>query len=875
MDELLQDKTPPTQRCKRPKKRGGGGAWRTYVHEQVHSGGFSKNMTELAQQYRALPREERSRLEELGKEASLAHARGVTSYPIRSRRRRYARGHGHEVLPAESKKPHIPLRANLISDVASGQSVTLPAALAPLGVVVSSADHFRQLVRGLTLQCQETTGPSSMDLQDMAKVVKDYSEKMTPVLLQDRRCLEDLSLCKWEARPHSDACAHLECRLCPEALASDEADLGDRGLPLASGLSVNELCEAWRSSHVMVKEESWTVPDRAPKKQPCWQHHCCHCKNSRGSFLKQVYGRVAGFLKARCKDPIVEQMFLEGSLILEWCVAEVSGDAAEPEHLFTLIPLAYLRPWRPTFARLVLEAVASNGTLPVLRPGLEYETVKDEEAWLQVASHPDGACALYSIWEWLQTFDFQTLHRSVVLSLWHVSKRPRPATSITGRVRAVRMCRQLGHIWSGIAVEQRRGRRNPQDNAMQVWEDDETEIQQDAKRLRTDGVELPQQDGQDPLPEVPGPEDSDSDVVLEFENDEGVLTGAIAELANPGAQQRSSSSSSSSSTSSSSSSSSSSSDSDRPQGPLVGRVMTAKAPSTVGEDEESRVRDRFAAIPFGMHSYVKRYTDGKHSGYVMACHCAGHVRCSKEMSGAVAGSLPLCLRILKAWVLMGHAHSDRGSHMSPDLKRVLLDAAKNDSLFDDEALEAAAETSQKFGEVVSPVTATWVSPSTSSSQSSSSQSILGRKSEKVSQELHSQMEEWAREGKLPLTTASQRSRNSVASASNYEVPTSLRACFLGGYIHPNLGAPAGLQWQATRWHMAPCASRRLVAKVLSIHRKQSAGEKSRQIQTSDLRKCPLLTLVTSTSSLVKVAGESSPSFLCFEGLCVGSHLLLQ
>ena len=349
--DMLEDDVP------KKKKKGGGGPWRAYIHEMVQKQNFKGAMPELAKKYTELPQEEKLRLGDVGAAATAAHVFGATTFPIRSRRRRFARGTGHEILPWDGTKDEIKLPESLSVDISAGVPVAMPRAVKADGTAMSSHDRIHLLARTLSAEAKQANVRQQPRVQEMAQELRQYSAGNVEAVLQNRRGLTELPFCQWEAVPHHPSRAHLEANFLPEAVLSKD-DVEEQ-VRFAQGHTVAELADSWRRTHVMVKEDRCHVQDRAPQKMLFWQHHCCHCRRNQGSFLSRVHTRFANYLKKLCKDKEIESAFVEGLLVLEWCLPGDSEDEAATHH-FTHVPLAYLRPWRPTLARLRLDTIVTG-----------------------------------------------------------------------------------------------------------------------------------------------------------------------------------------------------------------------------------------------------------------------------------------------------------------------------------------------------------------------------------------------------------------------------------------------------------------------------------------------------------------------------------
>ena len=62
-------------------------------------------------------------------------------------------------------------------------------------------------------------------------------------------------------------------------------------------------------------------------------------------------------------------------------------------------------------------------------------------------------------------------------------------------------------------------------------------------------------------------------------------------------------------------------------------------------------------------------------------------------------------------------------------------------------------------------------------------------------EEHGRMEALLAQNGIPRSTLEMRLRSRLTFGSEYGVPSALKEALWFGYLHPNLGAPQGLQWK--------------------------------------------------------------------------------
>ena len=119
------------EKVKQRKKKGGGGAWRAYLHMAAQRDSAQKgrlNFKVLAERYQALSEEEREQLASMGREAAEIHKTGGHSFPkthkaVAKEQRRQARGsHNLEDHPGSASL----LPAFLDSSISAGRRLSCP-----------------------------------------------------------------------------------------------------------------------------------------------------------------------------------------------------------------------------------------------------------------------------------------------------------------------------------------------------------------------------------------------------------------------------------------------------------------------------------------------------------------------------------------------------------------------------------------------------------------------------------------------------------------------------------------------------------------------------------------------------------------------------
>ena len=451
------------ERQRRGRKRGGGGAWRAFVHERCRGSRLTAERARaLSRDYRSLPVEEKERFAEIGRQATNAHSAGSSTFPISSRRQRLARGTGNEVLPGHQQ---IRVRGDVLqfqSSVCQGQPTPLPSLMTGPGETVSFLSRCNILSQWLSdnLEQQPREAAASSDARQ-PEIARRHEQKQrnicTSLARYDRENadsmlsrvsprLQELPYVTWHALPHREDVGLLECEFLAEGVLADTEDA--HGLHFRDGRRVASLSSAWAAKHVLVDSGSWVGQDpgaRSQKKQ-CFEAHCCRCR--RGSYVMRVYKKVEGFLKALCRDKALEKNMVDGLFVLQWCWVDEIGE--DTRNHFTHIPLLYLRPWRPTFAVMTLETPHQEALQPL---ALDTVVSDSQKVWLQVRRNEHGGIPMVTMWEWLQSMRLESLQHKVLLAIWEVSQLPRPTHAVGGRLRVVGKNLRTTMIWRGISAE--------------------------------------------------------------------------------------------------------------------------------------------------------------------------------------------------------------------------------------------------------------------------------------------------------------------------------------------------------------------------------------------------------------------------------------
>ena len=568
-----------------------------------------------------------------------------------------------------------------------------------------------------------------------------------------------------------------EAGWCPTAsLVIDARDVCAEGAPGSQSLSV--LSDWWKQQHKGVTK---APAGRAPrsKESLCFRIGMCVCSNSRQGLVTKSFWNAAQ-KRLKLLPGVTKERLKEAKTVLMW--------SSRIENIVTLrimfIAVHYFRPWRPTFLEITaaseedrdaLEAIVKSDRGPFPVPDDVYVT-------MEVVSEM-GQPLLHTATGFIGTLDAR---RAWQVRWGTLSERQTPFVGRPGRFRVCfSKLSEVITVWSGEpdmkkAIQVRQGSQShdpcpPSKRMRNQDEDDDTSP--DEKEQMLEGTEF------------------QGDDVIGFDADLFDLWEAAAQDA-PMKEASETSSSSSSSASSSDESEKAQPKAPAPCPEKRGAEAEKKA-DQVGTQDGAVTRDRSNRMQFGPHHLVPRFRDGAHTGYQMSC--AFHSKCSKEVSATRVGTMAAARVILKSWALLAPAADSRQSHMGPGLRKQLDEASKAGALLTEAELEELVAIQEGRGqedEAVAPFRVI---------DAEDRDPDLGGRAEHVPPDIHTAMVSLASRGLIPRTTQQERARNKVSSASVYEVPAELRQALEFGYVHPNIGAPAGLLWRARGgvWRLCP------------------------------------------------------------------------
>ena len=192
----------------------------------------------LSLEYRSLGPQDREYYANLGRHATEAHALGVSSFPMFSRRLRRARGDGTETLPGQAAaSQYTSEEAKAFQErVCSGESLSFPMAACGRDADKKSFKlAFASAARQQASLCRTSPKEAEARAKKVSADLRAYDETHSANLLDHKPGLRSLPCASWHALPVSPGNWGLECAFHPEGVLSEaprmERELGPyRGL---------------------------------------------------------------------------------------------------------------------------------------------------------------------------------------------------------------------------------------------------------------------------------------------------------------------------------------------------------------------------------------------------------------------------------------------------------------------------------------------------------------------------------------------------------------------------------------------------------------------------------------------------------------------
>ena len=426
--------------CGKRKARGAGGAWRAYVHCQMRGSQMTKaSIKDVAAAYRQLTPQEMSEYAKMGSLATEARRMGGHSFPALSRRARLARG--------------APSHSEVEAWAVEGDSFLEAMAKNPTGepLLENRSDSARETVeevismeakRLVALKKQQRLIEKNECEAALKGSAQQASEK-----LQHRQGLTQLAGIQWLALPTEHT--HLVCRFCPESVVPSDASIAKGSVLLST---------AWRRRHIAIDSKAWASADpglKNTRESQCHKDHFCHCSRRRAPHLQVMHAKLKQLFGRLAEQSDVKQFITSGRLILHFSTtlaasapssSSSSPLANEALDTFCLVPLLYTKPWRPTFAKLLLKD--HSVALPQLL-GSADGTRAGAKFFFEAALL-DGLPQIMSVWRCLASLNKEGTVRVLPLVL---SDRATPISNFSSAA-AVRLPGMAFELWKAEECDQ-------------------------------------------------------------------------------------------------------------------------------------------------------------------------------------------------------------------------------------------------------------------------------------------------------------------------------------------------------------------------------------------------------------------------------------
>eukprot|EP00971_Amphidinium_carterae_P326651 6457579-Amphidinium_carterae.1 len=701
-------------------RRGGGGAWRAFVHHRSRKRKLDATTTKsLAEEYHALSPNTRSFYKRLGEDATALHREGQLTFPHYSRAAIRSRGAGGTIGAEHQRHFDEELASRFDLDVSKVGEAVFRGEAVPLTSLPTprrrDIDFIESMIRSYARQVRVSKRDAEKKSVEDVEGLFGKSEEHAEQILQHRRMLRDLPTCTWRSFPSSlpDMCQALIAEFEPRNLQKFVLEKHD-----GSWKQTTMLAEAWNRRHFALQQRTWEHHEkRAPPNRRCFHAGVCLCQGP-GRKLSSLSQRLADIQKSICKDnKETEKKMTQGFMVVQFqgvpanskskchSTSATSSTTEPPTEesvtMFAHLSLQYLSPWKSTWTQLCLASDADPA--PNLHK-LHEGTLPKERLRAQV-SFSGGRPAVMTQWELLQKmrFDF-----SWHVFIWLLSNRETPVASVGNHICLCPGPWSVRQLWDGskMAPPGKQGASGLLDDAPRKRRD---------KQLRDppSAVAANKRDQSDELP----PESEDEiQVCSEDSEHEGLFDTVIAnELeANLAVQPQDKAKSSSSSDSDSSSSSSISSNDGS-------KTASSKTPANTEPDNSTT---QPAAAPAGVPAVAREIAlerQAHHDSLLMRsadrvevfgaiklnpsqnnafATCRQHLACVKTKTlraGARGQGRPL--GFLGAWLVHSADCDSKEQHMAfkpcfeeRKLARQLLKYEPNaEEFFSQEAIEGEGE----------------------------------------------------------------------------------------------------------------------------------------------------------------------------------------
>eukprot|EP00971_Amphidinium_carterae_P009060 179020-Amphidinium_carterae.2 len=678
---VSQQAHPAAEEQPTPPKRGGGGAYRAYIHVHAKRRKLTKeDMTELSSAYRALSKEEHAYYQALGKQATQLHAAGAHAFPASSERAVRRRAGG---AAASSGAVVAAGKVERQGFAPEDFEETLLRGEVPLHVDHMTKDDITRIVSNLARRIRAGKKSQEEAARATEKEVLQKSLRDGDDFIAQRALLGQTTLCRWLAHTVTDSCKAFMAVHTPDRWSSPAQE---------ETRHMTAFEDAWRIRHRGVSHTSWQHPEPKTQQKRCLQQGHCICKGQGRKAHSIVLSVQKFFRHLASTDPSKEQLLVDGFGMLQWQSQEAStGEVGTSA--FCYMPFVNKRPWRIYIMRCQpCNIDAASAALP-------WKPAQRPKEPLEFSFPAPDSTPIEPLHAFIASFD---LSKDWHVQLWMLSRRHIAVTSVVKSLWAQALDMDARQVWNS---QHGRGQVHPKKPLHQLADEgvgDRRGIARASARSTASSVSVPRNIAEELSEEEEEDEDAEDEDCEEgsgehtIEAEMGALTEAAA--SNSRNESSHSSESSSSSSSSDSGSSSSSSDTKAPDAPAEaagsGAAASSAAPASSAEppDMPDNVRARRREATEGIRVLSD---DGRLRAHIRInasldnfyAVCSTHVECVKTRTykeGRQRGS-GRPLGFLAAWAREANNYPDKVSHMTacrPDYEsrlqaRVMLEREPN------------------------------------------------------------------------------------------------------------------------------------------------------------------------------------------------------
>ena len=481
------------QISKKVRKRGGGGAWRAFVHCRLAGSRLDgRKAQQLSQGHWSLDVQDYEHYKQMGEAAREFHKDlGTSQLPAHSQRAEAARSkHSRQRQRRHRVPPHDAVRTTAaMNALEQGQSTPLLGAQSQ-----TVAEQFHLNVLAFAHQISEKRVKEEVEQNRQMEAL--LSSELHKRVLEERRRLKEVPGARWHHLPHS--CKALAVSFSP-ADVLPQSCTEQRGAREQS----TRLAQAWTQRHTGLKDNKSDYRDPGLRRRACYLNHYCVCKG-KGLHLQAIHRRFKAHLAKLCQDERISALLVDGKAAVLWISYKPQVPEGAPReeqssrrvvhhnnsvhsYAVTHISLMYLRPWRPTVTHL--ETVCDSEERKLLAQPVEGPLQAEQlSTWtrFRVQAFGDNTPAVHSIWEHLDLF---SLDFPIGMRLLELSTRHTPSIDLTSV--CLKYVDAPGVIlWKGSGAERRPGRGRPPPDPRQLLEQACTraQVSQIGKEGRDQGI---------------------------------------------------------------------------------------------------------------------------------------------------------------------------------------------------------------------------------------------------------------------------------------------------------------------------------------------------------------------------------------------------